>query len=611
MAAGRPGSTVFLICTADERFWRFDGSVLLLGEWCRTYGNRATWARTPHEVLPYHWDDRAKLARDYEALDAFYERTLVTLTDTLNGIHGTSRSVRYWRLVLGPWWAMFLQVLFDRYESVRLAAADGRVTGTRAGEHTPTTWLPGDIRSFVRWVGDSDAYNQFLFARIAGHIGAFPVEYVPASEQPIPAWNPGRGVRRGLEGLLWRAAIRAPSRFAQVALVDSSLSPLDQMRLQLRLGQFPTTWAPDLPSAAPAYDPDLRAKLAPAIAAGNQFERLAGLTLAEQLPSAYLEHYSRMSAEAERRYPRAPRVIFTAVAFEAYEGFKMWAGASVDRGAKLAGTQHGCHYGTARFFDSEDHQRRIYDRFFSWGWTDDRQPPVVPLAAAKFNKAQRTVRPRADGGALLAPAIWPRYAYRLYSVPISATGSLAHLEDQFALAEALPVHIRSTLTVRVFPNDRGWNQRARWNERVPEVRIDPRDKSFLERLGDCRLLIAEATSTTMLESLAANYPTVLFWNPQMFELRDSAQPFYAALESAGVLHRTPEAAARKIASVWDDVAGWWTGPEVQAARAAFCERFTNASPGWRRQWARALSSLAAEAMPSQGGGETLAAGRMR
>src|SRR5437899_554744 len=144
---------MFLITTGDERFWRMEGPLLLLGEWCRTFGNRSVLERVPHEVLPYLWDDREKLHRDYLYLDALYERILEQVTFTLNRVHGTDHSRRYWRIVLGPWLSLFQCILFDRYESLMAAARSGRVTNTLVGG-SDREWLPADIRPFLRWLGD-------------------------------------------------------------------------------------------------------------------------------------------------------------------------------------------------------------------------------------------------------------------------------------------------------------------------------------------------------------------------------------------------------------------------------------------------------------------------
>ena len=72
-------------------------------------------------VLPYHWDDRNKLYKDYLNLRDLYEQVLVDLSQKLNGLHGVDHSVRYWRIILGYWLFDFIQVLYDRYSCIKTA----------------------------------------------------------------------------------------------------------------------------------------------------------------------------------------------------------------------------------------------------------------------------------------------------------------------------------------------------------------------------------------------------------------------------------------------------------------------------------------------------------
>jgi putative transferase (TIGR04331 family) len=71
-----------------------------------------------------------------------------------------------------------------------------------------------------------------------------------------------------------------------------------------------------------------------------------------------------------------------------------------------------------------------------------------------------------------------------------------------------------------------------------------------------------------------NIPTIIFWNPHYYELRDSAVPYFERLKRVGIFHVTPESAAQQLARVWDDVAAWWESQPVQAVRKEFCYHYS-------------------------------------
>ena len=100
--------------------------------------------------------------------------------------------------------------------------------------------------------------------------------------------------------------------------------------------------------------------------------------------------------------------------------------------------------------------------------------------------------------------------------------------------------------------------------------------------------IITANSTTFLETFAANYPTVIFWNPNYFELRESAQHYYDDLKNAGILHDSPESAATKVNEIFEDPMFWWLSEKVQSSKDRFCSRFARTSDDWIAQWKKEL-----------------------
>ena len=168
----------FLITTANERTWRRDRPVLFLGEWCRLYNRRAAWEHLDAEVVPYHWDDRARYHADCDRLRSLYEELLCRTVATLNAYHGTDRSTRYWRILVGPWLYMFTHVLFDRWTMVQLASDYYEIDGTRICEYPAARTIPADLRAATY---DDVAWSQHLFGRAIEWQDRIPRERIPAA----------------------------------------------------------------------------------------------------------------------------------------------------------------------------------------------------------------------------------------------------------------------------------------------------------------------------------------------------------------------------------------------------------------------------------------------
>ena len=70
-------------------------------------------------------------------------------------------------------------------------------------------------------------------------------------------------------------------------------------------------------------------------------------------------------------------------------------------------------------------------------------------------------------------------------------------------------------------------------------------------------------------------PTKIYWIPANWELNDDAKPLFDLLEAAGMFHCQLESAARQLATVWDDLEGWWCSSVVESARFAFLSSYVS------------------------------------
>tara|TARA_S200000501_G_C20654602_1_gene669080 strand:+ start:556 stop:801 length:246 start_codon:yes stop_codon:yes gene_type:complete len=80
-----------------------------------------------------------------------------------------------------------------------------------------------------------------------------------------------------------------------------------------------------------------------------------------------------------------------------------------------------------------------------------------------------------------------------------------------------------------------------------------------------------ATSTTgFLETFAGNYPTLLFWHPNHWELRLGAVPLYEMLSTCVILHDIHQSAANKLNEIYNKPINWWYQEKIQLVRKTFC-----------------------------------------
>lgn len=567
-----------LITTALEETWGKDQPVVFLGEWCRLYARKDRWAGLNAEVVPYHWNDREKLLRDYQYIYRLYDRLTDKVAQSLNGCHGVDHGARYWRIVVGPWLGHFIQVLFDRWAMIHEALRRDDLSGTSVLTGDEEQFIPGDMLDFTRmYIGQE--WNHFVLSAVLENVAPRLCQResrrrsLGSGERSAGHVSAKRRAGRILaEAFTWTAG--RFSHDADVFLLDTYMPKLEEAMMHARLAQVPQLWRSERLARTPV-DRSKRGWIVAGDPGESPFEMFVRTQIPYNLPTAYLEGYAGLVEQTRQvNWPKRPRAIWTSNAYSGDDLFKAWAAKKVEEGAKLVIGQHGGHYGTGLWNFVEDHEIAICDRYLTWGWTDPEQAKLVSTGQLTMKKPYRRRPIGNDAGALLVTFIVPPYSYWLASMPVGPQW-LDYLEDQFAFVANLSEPIRGALTVRLHRNDYGWSQRSRWRDRFPGLATDDGVGSIDDLVRKCRVYIATYNATTFLESFTRDVPTVIFWDPKRWELRGSAIPFFDGLRKAGIFHESPESAARFVVSIWDHVEDWWASEEVRQALGRFKKQYAN------------------------------------
>jgi putative transferase (TIGR04331 family) len=521
-------------------------------------------------VAPYHWDDRAKFAQDYLFLNRAYETVLPLLATKLNEHHGVTHSLRYWRVLVGPWLLYFTQILFDRWSMLVRVREQFDISGMHGSADGANRLVAADMIEFIS-LFQRDDWNLSIYTQLAldyvqiavNGTAASRLEALPQSPPRKSCWiaHPMRTSSRIL------AALSGP---ADVVVMDSTLSHRQNLALQIRLGQIPVLRSCEQIQRAEADDAQ-RKWFIPSSHDLGQFERVLVSMIPRNIPTAYLEGYAALAAASDRvTWPMRPRTIIASQLLHTDEVVKLKVAQHVENGVPLTVLQHGGGYGISQHMSTEYHETTIADRFLTWGWTSPELPNQIP---AVFPRAGRhTARSGSADRLLIVGVCYPRQSYKLTSEPI-ASQWLTYFEGQCRFLASLPEEIRNLSTVRLYPADYGWCQKERWHHRMPGVHIDDGAVPLARLFRQAKLVVATYNATVFLETLARNVPTIIFWSPQLWELRETAVPFFRRLQEVGIFHESSEAAAQQVTDIWPDIEKWWNCVEVSSARQSFCDQF--------------------------------------
>jgi putative transferase (TIGR04331 family) len=538
--------------------------VLFLGEWCKLYKHKNIYESYTHTTLPYHWDDRQKLYEDTKYIDTIYERYLIQFQQQLNTIHNVDFSVGYWRIIIGPWLRYFIEILYDRYLSIEKASKND-IDYTMVVNIDEADMIPLDMPQFNSLYID-DSWNHYIYSAIA------PFFKIQVKSKTLPLLSKKtilvkkQSIKEKIKNSLFLL-----NKLNSIHFFSSYIKYPNLFWLQIQLSQFPALGGTVQISEKYTYSKILRDSIV-LPKPDSLFEEILNTLIKKQLPMIYLEGYEKFRTKVLECYPKRAKIIFTANAYSSHEPFKFWTAEKKETGSKYIIIQHGGHMGTGLFASYEKHQIKSANRFFSWGWTNKNS--VIPVPAKQLKQTLRIEK----NGEIIMPLLGiPRYSYHLYSIPI-ASQYTDYIHDQINFLQLLPIEILNLIKLRPHPNDYEWciEQRIRdagYNSIIDEP--NNLQKSFYTRLSECRLCIATYNATTYLETFAANYPTLLYWDPKYWELRDEAKPYFDLLHEAGILHYTPESLSAKLTEIYEYPLSWWNQQSIQVAKNRFCDQFAN------------------------------------
>lgn len=584
-----------LVTTSHRDFWHTEGPALLLGQWCLNgHASEELDGKDLHMAAPYGFAIEQRDA-DHAAVRAMEERVFPDFCRLMNMAHGVSHGDRYWRILTGQWFRTALSVVFNRVRTLQ-ACLETYAPASTIEPAGGAFVLSRKTSNEMLWAYNDPRWDGYFCLRVLKSIRP-ELKYVrralaPEScAAPQALAIPGPSARKKLLVSAWRVCQNLAQRFVRKhdALIINSYLPRDEeIRLQLRLGQIPQLWKSPEIRFEQDFDVEQRRQLAAQLQRDGMdvVERVARELLFELVPLCYLEGYHYLLARTTTLpWPAAPKFIFTSNNFGTDELFKAWAAQRVQDGVRYLIGQHGNNYGTHRYVNPTI-EEATSDAFITWGWKG-RLAQHTP----GFNlKVPAGTDLRADPrGDVLLIQVWAGHRITTWD---SSEQFLRYMEDQFAFVKGLAQPAKSLLSVRLHHDwaRLGWNEPQRWKQFDPGLRLDPGFEGVQDRIRKSRLVIHSYDSTGLLETLALDIPTLAFWQNGLAHLRDEVKTDFQALVDAGIVHLSPESAARTVNAIIADIPAWWADAGRRDVVQKFCDKYSRLSAAPARELAAILGT---------------------
>ena len=554
-----------LVTTLLEETWGSDDEKLLfLGEWCKSYHSNS-WKSRSSETLVFHWEDRSKLKNNHEYLKNLYEDILCSLSDNLNEYHGVDYPLRFWRILIGPWLLTYISVIWDRWESIRLAVEKYNIKSTIALCTKNKYSIPNDFID-VNSMYQDNYWNHYLYLNIIKN------QYPSINIQQIDgAINQTNRLFSRNQKKIWKHTLsmildKLISYFPQkhTVFIYKGYFPIKSLiRLFLKLHQIPRLFGElDQNITYPLPDNSLRNENSLNLQVQNDFEEYISSNILKDIPVSYLEGFKLLFDLAEKvKYE--PKVIFTANAHYASDGelFRVWAGLKCAIGnTVLVISDHGGAF--REIMNNFSHEDVIADIRTVWHIPyNDKQIQMSPQKV--IGKGLK--RELGEYLSLIGLEI-SFYSFRCQTGPISSL-ILKDYEQNKMFVQSLPDFIFNFMKIRPYPN-LGWNTKSRYIDDFGADKVDNSSDIF-DTFAQAKIIVCTYPQTTFFQAMYSGHPTILLYNDKYWKSYSVFDALTSELFEALIIFRCPKKAAKHINDIWENPLEWWDNPKTLLARNNF------------------------------------------
>jgi putative transferase (TIGR04331 family) len=225
------------------------------------------------------------------------------------------------------------------------------------------------------------------------------------------------------------------------------------------------------------------------------------------------------------------------------------------------------------------YQIPLADEFLTLGWDDSSYPNIEPSASLFEWKDENSVIEKEHDVLLIIacsaskiPVICADYGEH------GGYGVKSTTDADKMFLDSLGEETLASTYVRAYPqfatkNWLIWDYRNIFEYYIEKVKCyDDFSPSGKVLMSKSKLVVVAYQSTSHLESMIADIPTIFFWNKDIMHFNKEYEGIYDDLIECGICHTDPVKAGHFVNKIVDNPANWWFSKKTQLGRKLFLEK---------------------------------------
>ena len=524
-------------------------------------------------ISSYHWNKEKKLERDYEYLKKVQKKILKILVKRLNNYHNTNFKEKYWKIIILPWLINILNMTFDKWEMVK--EVDVKKHRAELYDYSDTDLIFEDYKD-IGWFSKST--NLWIITKIFEFRSNLKFnKKIKLRKEKTEYVQFNLNAPSILKKKILIFLFRLFSFFFKnkIIIFNIGYKKIKNFIFHLQIRQFPFYWLigdykknkVNLQKRKFFFKMKNLKKL-------KNFEEFFLKNLYLFIPKSYLEDYSSIKKSISESYwPKNCKKILTAYDYKINEQFKIWTAEMTNKGTKYIILQHGGGYGLEKFSIEEDMQKEMADVFLTWGWRE-KQKSVKNFYSILLNNEKIHVKKKNNKKVLIPLHHHGKYSFSVSSMSKTNSDRLKKINDMVSFTNSLKKNIQENTTIRYLKKlDKLFLLKFNKSYFQKNLNFDSGNKDFLEQLKKSKLVIHDLNSTTFLQSMFYNIPTILLIRKDIETMRTKYKSIIRDLERNNIVFYDPFKASKFVNNNYNEIYKWWNRKKVQNLRQKFCDIF--------------------------------------
>lgn len=579
-----------LLLSNNQKYWPKKGPAVMLGPWCDSVPIPSESGMKIHKgkVVKNPNDNFEEIIKNWKYVQSVYSDLLLVLAETLNSIHKVNYRIEIWEIIIGPWLFLFSEVVYDRMERIKQAKKDVpdlKVIGLQ--EDTPTYIFDTDC--FGTNARYSDDYNFKLMTKIIKEINIPISKIVKKNLSPLvlnKSKKPKVSTKQFISNFILhktqtlfynvnskffhnrsvsfkRKLWLIISSFGRIKFVDGEMFSTSQYYQNLKKSSVLNNQLRCL----------MQEKLMPYKKGKKGLYNVLLNLIPEEIPLVFLEcFYDLRSYGSSYCNWRKAKKIISSTGWLMDDSFKIWSAmAKNNHDAQLIGIQHGGDYGIIYPMHWENHELRICDKYHTFGWSENQKDSKI----IKKNIQLLTKKPLLSADKERHNILYTLTRFTKWGLLLSRPPELLekYLLLQKDFISNLDANVKKKLLCRLYP-DEYYSEAKSFLENISSRLIFSNShKLFYDELVCSRISVFDHLSTTYAISLSLNIPTIIFYDPGFYNIREESKPYFKMLFDVNILHHSAYDAAKWLNCTFKCEKDWWFDSDTQNAVQEFRKRF--------------------------------------